>query len=117
MKKRKESGFKFQPFSKKQMQILTWWLPNSPVHDKDIIIADGSVRSGKTVVMSLSFVMWAMESYDEENFALCGKTIGSLRRNVVKPLKKMLISRGYKCKDHRSGTDNYLGISKKWKVQ
>lgn len=116
MKKHEESGFKFQPFSKKQIQVLTWWMPNSPVKDKDILIADGSVRAGKTVVMSLSFVMWAMESYDEENFALCGKTIGSLRRNVVKPLKKMLIGRGYQCKDHRSGTDNYLTISKNGKV-
>ena len=110
--KQKETGFKFQPFSKKQLQVLTWWMPNSPVNDKDILIADGSVRAGKTVVMSLSFVMWAMETFDEENFALCGKTIGSLRRNVVKPLKKMLIGRGYQCKDHRSGTDNYLTISK-----
>lgn len=116
MKKNSESGFKFQPFSKKQIKVLTWWMPSSPVKDKDIIICDGSVRAGKTVVMSLSFIMWAMETFDEENFALCGKTIGSLRRNVVKPLKKMLIGRGYKCKDHRSGTDNYLTISKNGKV-
>lgn len=114
--KHKEHGFKFQPFSKKQIQVLTWWMSNSSVKDKDILIADGSVRAGKTVVMSLSFVMWAMETFDEENFALCGKTIGSLRRNVVKPLKKMLIGRGYKCKDHRSGADNYLTISKNGKI-
>lgn len=108
--KSKEAGFKFQPFSKKQVQVLTWWNENSPVKDKDIIIADGSVRAGKTVVMSLSFVMWAMEIFDEENFALCGKTIGSLRRNVLKPLKKMLIGRGYHCKEHRA--DNYITVSK-----
>ena len=29
--------------------------------DYDGIIADGAIRSGKTVSMSLSFVMWAME--------------------------------------------------------
>lgn len=108
--KNKEVGFKFQPFSKKQVQVLTWWNENSPVKEKDILIADGSVRAGKTVVMSLSFIMWAMESFDEENFALCGKTIGSLRRNVLKPLKKMLIGRGYQCKEHR--TDNYITITK-----
>ena len=56
-KKRKEKAFKFQPFSNKQVQVLTWWNELSPVKDKDILIADGSVRAGKTVVMSLSFIM------------------------------------------------------------
>ena len=111
-KKKKEGAFKFQPFSDKQVQVLTWWNEVSPVREADILIADGSVRAGKTVVMSLSFVMWANETFDGENFALCGKTIGSLRRNVIKPLKKMLKGRGYKCKDHRSSNENYLTISK-----
>ena len=52
--------FQFQPFSRRQKQILTWWTKNSPVKDYDGIIADGAIRSGKTVCMSLSFVMWAM---------------------------------------------------------
>ena len=44
-------SFKFQPFSQKQKQILTWWVPTSPVKDYDGIIADGAIRSGKTVFM------------------------------------------------------------------
>ena len=88
--------FKFQPFSRRQKQILTWWLPNSPVKDYDGIIADGAIRSGKTVCMSLSFVFWAMENFSGQNFAMCGKTIGSFRRNVLFWLKLMLRSRGYK---------------------
>lgn len=108
--KSKVAPFKFKPFSNKQLKVLTWWMDNSPVKDKDIIIADGSVRAGKTVVMSLGFVMWAISSFDGENFALCGKTIGSLRRNVVKPLLRMLKSRGYKYKEHRA--DNYITIAK-----
>lgn len=50
--------------------------------------------------MALSYVMWAMEALEGENFGMCGKTIGSHRRNVITPLKKMLKSRGYKVKDH-----------------
>lgn len=115
-KKKKEKVFKFQPFSDKQIQVLTWWNEESPVHDKDMLIADGSIRAGKTIVMSLSFVMWAMTEFDDQNFALCGKTIGSLRRNVIKPLKKMLKGRGYKCKDHRGSNENYLTISKNGKI-
>ena len=52
--------FRFKPFSKKQRKVLNWWCKDSPVKDKDGIIADGAIRSGKTVSMSLSFVMWAM---------------------------------------------------------
>jgi len=102
--------FRFRPFSVKQKKILTWWLPESPVHDQDGIIADGAIRSGKTVSMALSFVIWAMESFSDENFAMCGKTIGSFRRNVLAVLKLMLRSRGYKCHDHRA--DNLLEVSR-----
>lgn len=105
----KQALFKFKPFSIKQKKVLTWWLPESPVNDKDGVIADGSIRSGKTVSMALSFVMWAMASFQEQNFAMCGKTIGSFRRNVLMVLKLMLASRGYKVKDHRA--DNFLEIS------
>ncbi|MDQ0176717.1 PBSX family phage terminase large subunit [Bacillus chungangensis] len=108
-KKRKPAPFKFRLFSKKQLQVLTWWRKHSPVNDKDGIICDGSVRAGKTIVMSLSFVMWAMETFQDEHFGLAGKTIGVFRRNVAAPLKRMLISRGYQVKDQRA--DNMLSIT------
>lgn len=111
MKNVKESSFKWSPLSKKQLKILTWWRPDSPVKDRDAIICDGSVRAGKTVVMSLSFVVWAMDSFCEKNLGMAGKTIGSLRRNVVQPLKLTLKGRGYKVRDHRA--DNYLAITYK----
>jgi PBSX family phage terminase large subunit len=102
--------FKFQPFSLKQKKVLTWWCDTSPVKDKDGIIADGAIRSGKTVCMSLSFIMWAMQRFKGQNFAMCGKTIGSFRRNVLFWLKLMLKSRGYRVVDHRS--DNLVEISR-----
>lgn len=102
--------FKFKPFSKKQRMVLNWWCKDSPVKDSDGIIADGAIRSGKTVSMSLSFVMWAMSSFDGENFGMCGKTIGSFRRNVLFWLKLMLRSRGYTVADHRA--DNLVMITK-----
>ena len=101
--------FNFKPFSAKQLKILTWWTKNSPYSEYDAIIADGAVRSGKTVSLAMSFVMWAMDSFNGENFALCGKTIYQCRRNVVTPLKSMLKSRGYKIHDALS--ENILIIS------
>lgn len=106
----KKQGFAFKPFSVKQKQVLTWWCPNSPVKDKDGIIADGAIRSGKTLCMSLSYVLWAMESFNQQNFGMAGKTIGSFRRNVLFWVKMMLVSRGYSVVDHRS--DNLIVVSK-----
>lgn len=114
MKKVKGASFRWRPLSKKQLKVLTWWRPRSPVKDKNAIICDGSVRAGKTVIMSLSFVMWTMETFNNVNVALCGKTIGSLRRNVVNPLKITAKGRGYKIREHRA--DNYLTITYKGKT-
>ena len=103
----KRKGFKFVPFSKKQKQVLNWWVrpeidengkiitKGSPHCDKDAIIADGAVRSGKTVIMSLSFVLWAFQTFNGENFGMAGKTIGSFKRNVWFWLKLILIGRGF----------------------
>lgn len=102
--------FQFKPFSEKQKKVLCWWCDTSPVRDKDAIIADGAIRSGKTVCMSLSFVFWAMTKYNGQNFGMCGKTIGSFRRNVLFWLKLMLKSRGYKVADHRA--DNLIIVSR-----
>lgn len=108
-----QQSFHFSPFSRKQKKVLTWWCQNSPVNEKDGIIADGAIRSGKTVSMSLSFIIWAMSSFNGQNFAMCGKTIGSFRRNVLFWLKLMLRSRGYSITDHRA--DNLLVVRKNGK--
>lgn len=89
---------------------MTWWMLESPHHDKDAVIADGSVRAGKTISMSFSFVVWATETFKNEQLGMAGKTIGSLRRNVVGPLKRMLQSQGYRVHDDR--TQNVLTISR-----
>lgn len=102
--------FKFKPFSRKQKQVLTWWTSKSAVNGKDGIIADGAIRSGKTLCMSLSYVIWAMTTFRNQNLGMAGKTIGSFRRNVLFWLKLMLWSRGYKVKDHRA--DNMVEITK-----
>ena len=98
----RRTSFEFKPFSRKQKQILTWWMDESPIRDMDGIIADGAIRSGKTLTMSLSFVLWAMSRFDRQTFAMCGKTIGAFRRNVLYTLKAMLSSRGYVVDEVRS---------------
>lgn len=108
--KKRQPLFKFSSFSPRQKLVLSWWHPDSPYHDYDGIIADGAIRSGKTLSMSLSFVMWAMATFNGQQFAMCGKTIGSLRRNVINDLKRMLISRGYGVQDRHG--DNLLIVKR-----
>ncbi|MBQ1414236.1 MAG: PBSX family phage terminase large subunit [Clostridia bacterium] len=98
----KKKTFTFQRFSRKQLKILTWWRGTSPYAAFDGVIADGAIRSGKTVSMSLSFMMWAMSQFREANFAICGKTIGALRRNVITPLKQMMPALRCECVDKRA---------------
>ena len=71
-------------FSKKQGQILKF-----AYSDEETIICDGAVRSGKTVVMSLSFVLWAMTHFDKTNFAICGKTVSNAERNILRPFQQI----------------------------
>ena len=104
-----KGGFRFAPFSPKQLKILGWWLDGSSSADFDGVIADGAIRSGKTLSMSLSFVMWATQNFSGANFALCGKTVTSLRRNVISPLEQMLSSLPYSFSDRR--TDNLITVS------
>ena len=87
----------FAPFSKKQLAVLTWWCETSPYKDKNGVICDGAVRSGKTLCMSLSFISWAFYHFCDTSFAICGKTIASLRRNVITPLLPFLMSLGFGC--------------------
>ena len=102
--------FAFKPFSKKQRKVLNWWTENSPVCDYDGIIADGAIRSGKSICMSLSFIIWAMEDFNGQNFGMAGKTIGSFRRNVLVWLILMLKSRGYSTDYARA--DNLLTVTR-----
>lgn len=106
---RRMTSFEFKPFSKRQLKVLTWWTQDSPYRDCNGIIADGSIRSGKTLTMSLSFCMWAMECFDEQNFAICGKTINSLRRNAIKGLIPLLGALGYTVHERRN--ENMMTIA------
>ena len=60
------------------------------------------MRSGKTTCMSLSFAAWAMYRFSGASFAFCGKTIASLKRNVVTPLLPLLRDLGFDCREKLS---------------
>ena len=91
-----------KPFSKKQYRALTWWCDESGDSDKTAIICDGAVRSGKTFCMSLSFVFWSFYRFNNSNFAICGKTIRSARRNIITPMINTLRQLGFSVEEKLS---------------
>ena len=75
----------FQKLSQKQKRVFKWcYQPDSYA-----LICDGSVRSGKTVAMSCSFIHWAMKCFHKQNFAFCGNTVQAVERNILMPLQQM----------------------------
>lgn len=93
---------KYAAFSEKQRLVLNWWTPSSPLRGKEAIVCDGAVRSGKTMAMGLSFFLWAMVCFDRQRFGVCGKTIQSLRRNVLAEILPRLTKLGAVWKEKRS---------------
>ncbi len=85
-------------FSPKQRRVLTWWLRE----EWEAILCDGAVRSGKTFAMGASFFLWAMRRFDGRQFGLCGKTIVSLRRNLLAELMPYLRRLGMQVREKRS---------------
>ena len=95
-------------FSPKQRAVLTWWVPGTTNSEKEAIICDGAVRSGKTLAMGLSFFLWAQTCFDGKKFGVCGKTITSLRRNVLSEILPKLTQLGMQCREKRS--ENLLTV-------
>ena len=78
--------------------MLSWWQRE----DWEAIICDGAVRSGKTFSMGVSFFLWAQARFDGKQFGLCGKTIVSLRRNLLTELVPYLRRIGMSIREKRS---------------
>ena len=70
--------------SPKQKKILAF-----PYSKFDAIVCDGAVRSGKTSIMTVSFIDWAMSNFVNQRFGLCGKTVDSCVKNLVIPYISM----------------------------
>ena len=85
-KQAKTAAFPFQDFSPKQKALVYWWQKGSPYRGYRMMLADGAIRSGKTVAMILSFVLWSNATFQGQNFIVAGKTAGALKRNILDPL-------------------------------
>lgn len=70
--------------SPKQKKILAF-----PYSSYDALICDGAVRSGKTSIMVVAFIDWAMREFSGQRFGICGKTVDSATKNIITPYVSM----------------------------
>ena len=108
-KKKNNASFKFQQYSKKQNKLKFFWQHPKYKH-YDIVIADGSIRAGKTIACIDSFLNWSQTCFNNESFIIAGKSIGALKRNVIKPLLQMLNTWHWPYNYNRS--ENYIDIGR-----
>lgn len=85
--------------SEKQWEILRF-----PYTHYDALICDGAIRSGKTSLMTVSFVGWAMREFDGQRFGMCGRTVDSCVKNLVRPFEGLAWTRERYAVKFRSGS-------------
>lgn len=66
--------------SPKQKKILAF-----PYTKYEAIICDGAIRAGKTMLMVVAFVDWAMREFNGQRFGICSKTVDSAIKNIISP--------------------------------
>lgn len=109
-KQKKPAKFDFKPFSEQQRRLIHWWRPMVKASQNNYVIADGSIRSGKTIACIIGFLTWSQTMFSGQSFILAGKTMGALKKNVVRPMLQMLEAWGWPYEYIRSGTDARLEI-------
>jgi len=97
-------------FSRQQLRVINWWYPPSEDSRRHAIICDGAVRSGKTMVMFLSFVAWANYYFGDTSFALCGRSVEAVRRNLVTPYMPVLRNIGFLFRERHS--ENMIEVTR-----
>lgn len=92
--------------SEKQKAILAF-----PYTKFQALVCDGAVRSGKTSLMMVAFIDWAMDNYSNTRFGICGKTVDSTQKNIIAPYTGMTwAKKKYRLKWRRS--DKLLEVSR-----
>ena len=109
-KQKRPARFDFKPFSEQQRRLIHWWRPTVRVSQNDFVIADGAIRSGKTIACIIGFLTWSQEIFSGESFILAGKTMGALKKNVIRPMLQILEAWGWPYDYIRSGTDARIEI-------
>lgn len=92
----------------KQHRLATWWTKGCENESCDGVIAEGSIRSGKTWAMITGFLLWSQTRFSGQSFIVAGRSMGSLKRNVIRPMRMILRDFGWVHEYNRS--DNVITV-------
>lgn len=96
--------------SDKQKKILAF-----PYSNYQALICDGAVRSGKTSIMTVAFIDWAMRCFNNQRFGICGKTVESAIKNIIIPYISMIyVKKRYAIKWSKS--EKILEVKSKYRT-
>ncbi len=101
---------RIEKLSKKQKLLFKWAFVSSNSNKYKAVICDGAVRTGKSICMSMAFIMWAMKYFNGAVFGICGKTIKSVVRNIFLPLQNQSDITNFYTIEYTS-SDNKMTIS------
>ncbi len=73
--------------SPRQSELALWWHRRP---DLDGVVADGSIRSGKTVSMDAGFLLWSQANFSGQKFIVAGQSVAAANRNVIGPMKRIM---------------------------
>ena len=97
--------------SKKQQQI--YFIPKLKNNPYKMFICDGSIRSGKTSIISISFLEYTMDTYNQASFIIGGNTSATVKKNVIVPLMRMsYMKKRYNMK-YSGGKENTFTVTSK----
>lgn len=109
-RKKRPAKFEFKPFSDQQRRLIHWWRPIARTSENNYVIADGSIRSGKTIACIIGFLTWSQEMHSGQSFILAGKTMGALKKNVIRPMLQIMEAWGWPYEYVRSGSEPHISI-------
>ena len=109
-KKKRPAKFEFKPFSDQQRRLIHWWRPIARTSENNYVVADGSIRSGKTIACIIGFLTWSQEMHSGQSFIMAGKTMGALKKNVIRPMLQILEAWGWPYEYVRSGSEPHISI-------
>lgn len=94
-------AIQWQPFSKKQLAFINH-------STAKMNVATGSVRSGKTIACTVRWINYLLEGPDAD-YAMLGKSLGTLKRNVINDLADIVGKSQFKWIDRQQGEMRILG--------
>ena len=65
--------------------------------------------AGKTIAAICSFLLWSTYEFDNGTFAIVGKSVGAVSRNVIEPMKQILNAWGWQYNHNISNGEITIG--------